>query len=429
MNKFFFLTGHFIKKRIFSKAFLITNIILFLVAFLILIIPQQIQKSKPKNDPFSSEVTISVYYGKTVPYEIGEKITSYLNDQLKITKPDKDKKNLLKLNATYLEQKINSLNYPEYAMKNNLEIGAFFKFDGANISVDYYSNFYNDALDTKLKQIIKNINHELKGSTDVEINNTNSFEGPALKDKIYRKKIMPVFLAIYMGLMIMMITTTFQISGTDVINEKNARIVEQIMMNVSSGKHFYSKVIGGLIFSIIQLLLGFIYMLIAVAAVRITALPQIPATISEYSLFGPISIALAFTLLATIIGGVIATTLAGLANSQEEYSQISFPFMMILTVCFYLGIFFTQLSAAYTYIIKAFSYIPIISLFIAPASYIAGSINILSVIISLLGNILFIEIFSILVFPQYKDSLLNYDSKEKLFKRLFTNIKEKRSKK
>lgn len=240
---------------------------------------------------------------------------------------------------------------------------------------------------------------------------------------------MPVFLAIYMGLMITMITTTFQISGTDVINEKNARIVEQIMMNVSSGKHFYSKVIGGLIFSIIQLLLGFIYMLIAVAAVRITALPQIPATISEYSLFGPISIALAFTLLATIIGGVIATTLAGLANSQEEYSQISFPFMMILTVCFYLGIFFTQLSAAYTYIIKAFSYIPIISLFIAPASYIAGSINILSVIISLLGNILFIEIFSILVFPQYKDSLLNYDSKEKLFKRLFTNIKEKRSKK
>ncbi len=423
MFKLFFLIGHFIKKRIFTKTFLITNIIFFIAAFLILIIPSKILKPSLDNN-INTKVEITLYYDKSINSDQAKRISDLFLKELNLKV-----NNQIKIKDVLLLEDINLHDYPEIAKHAKSQIAIFYRLSEDNFNVYYYTNFYNNALDLKLKEIIKQTNHSLKNSKDIIVNQNNTFLDVGLKTAIKKRKIFPFFIGIYMGIIMALVINTFQISGNDVMNEKNARMVEQIMMNVSSGKHFYSKVIGALIFSIAQLILGLFYMFIAFAiTTKGTELPSIPEAISTYSLLAPIIVVIIFTFIATIMAGLIGTTLAGLSNSYEEYSQISVPFMFTISIFFYLGIFLAQ-SPKFPLTYRILSYLPVISLFTAPGAYIFGNLNSLGITISILSNVLFIELFSLLVFPQYKDSLLSYESNVKLFKRLFVNIKEKRSKK
>ena len=223
-----------------------------------------------------------------------------------------------------------------------------------------------------------------------------------------------------------------QYVGVDIIEEKSSRSIEVIISNVSPGEHFASKVLSAITFVVIQGLLVICYGLLGLLVLMLTSGVDtsigLNAGIAQSvgldlsivtSIMNKVPSIVCITLLFAVAGffmySIIIAVLSSMATTMEDFQTFQTPLMLILLGGFYLGIFGIQFPGSV--FLKVMGFLPVFSPMLAPLLFITGEMGILEVIISLFILVGFEVVLFIFGMPLYRVSILSY-SQDPFFKRV-----------
>lgn len=233
----------------------------------------------------------------------------------------------------------------------------------------------------------------------------------------------------------MLVVFLVQMIGAEVNDEKTTRGMEIIISNVSPRTHFFSKIIAGNLFVIIQGALLVIFALIGlfirnnIGGASISngigegvtnAITMITTTTIGSNFIYIIILTIVLMLLTFLAYSLLAGILASMTTNTEDFQQLQTPIMIILLIGYYLSMMAGLFKGAI--FIKVLSFIPLISAILSPSLLILGQIGIVEVLISLILMILFIYVLIKYGLRIYKVGILNYSSKD-LWKKMFKAIK------
>lgn len=245
--------------------------------------------------------------------------------------------------------------------------------------------------------------------------------------------VFPVFILPFFMLTIFLV----QMIGAEVNDEKTTRGMEIIISNVSPKVHFFSKVIAGNVFIIMQGLLLIIYAGIGLLVRNLLGSGSIFTSLgsgmtgvfdgimqTEFisKLIYIIPLTLVLMLLTFLAYSLLAGILASMTTNAEDFGQLQTPIMIISLIGYYLAMMAGMFKGAL--FIRILSYVPFISAILSPSLLVLGQIGIVDVIISIIvvciTNYLLIH-YGLRI---YKVGILNYSSKD-LWKKMFKAMKEK----
>ena len=225
--------------------------------------------------------------------------------------------------------------------------------------------------------------------------------------------------------------------GAEVNEEKTSKSMEIIISNVSPKVHFFSKVIAGNLFVLIQGVLLVFYALVGLVIRMLISGPNLLSTIpseakemvnviTQSGIMSKIGIILPTTLILmilTFIGySLLAGILASMTNNQEDYQQLQTPIVIISLVGYYMSMMASVFEGSI--FIKVASYVPFISALLSPVLLFLGQITYIDVLISLGLMILVIWLLIKYGLRIYKVGILNYSSSN-LWKKMFKAVKNK----
>ena len=429
-NKLMFLTKISLEKKIKSKWFVTTNILL-----LVLIIGLANIDSIIKffGGDFSKTTEILVIDNTNISYD--------------------------KLNKNYLEYQklvdsINSTKMKKYDKSKEEAIDEVKENDSVLIEINNdKDNFINatitsdggmDAillqfLTTSLNSIKSNIAMNYYNIDDemlALINSPVEIERIKLDEKKSKDEMMEMVMSVVFPIVLLpfFMLTMFlvQMIGAEINEEKTTKGMEIIISNVPAKVHFASKLISSNVFVIMQaIILGidglialFIRMLSGSGSLSNIAasldITEITDTINQSgvldSLGSVIPITLGLMLLTFIAYSLLAGILASMTTNLEDFQQLQSPIMIISLAGFYLSMMAAMFDGAL--FIKIASYVPFISAMLTPALFVLGQISVIDVIISyvlLIGIIYLLYKYGMRI---YKVGILNYSSTG-LWKKMF----------
>jgi len=316
------------------------------------------------------------------------------------------------------------------------------------IDVELISKEYIDVLDTstitgainntKVAIAILKSNIPLEQINEiyapVEIQRTFLDENKTSEDEnmeIIVTTVFPVIILPFFMLTIFLV----QMIGAEVNDEKTTRGMEIIISNVSPTTHFFSKVIAGNLFVIMQGILLFIYGALGLFIRTLVGGNNILGGVGEEvtniisdimnSGFGDkliyiLPLTLVLMLLTFLAYSLLAGILASMTTNTEDFQQLQTPIMIISLIGYYLammaGVFKGSLF------IKIVSFIPFISAILSPSLLVLGQIGILEIIISIILTGLVIYLLIKYGLKIYKVGILNYSSKD-LWKKMWKALK------
>ena len=225
--------------------------------------------------------------------------------------------------------------------------------------------------------------------------------------------------------------------GAEVNEEKTSKSMEIIISNVSPKVHFFSKVIAGNLFVLIQGVLLVFYALVGLVIRMLISGPNLLSTIpseakemvnviTQSGIMSKIGIILPTTLILmilTFIGySLLAGILASMTTNQEDYQQLQTPIVIISLVGYYMSMMASVFEGSI--FIKVASYVPFISALLSPVLLFLGQITYIDVLISLGLIILVIWLLIKYGLRIYKVGILNYSSSN-LWKKMFKAVKNK----
>lgn len=422
-KKFWYLTKMSLKKKIGSKWFLVTNIILALIIVGIINIKSII---KFFGGDFSDNKIIYVIDNAGVYDYFSETLKQLDEDKLlEINKSSKSKDELTKNlenkeivivlnsdNKEYLtseiisNEKIDNTIYQE--ITNALNISKSTKgMIEANINPDVLTNITSP---TNVERTILSAKNSVDENMDLIMNS------------VFPTVILPFF---------MLVVFLVQMVGGEICEEKTTRSMEIIISNVSPKVHLFSKVLASNLFVIMQGLLLVLYSTIGLIINKIVTgvsslnlltslVGNIDLSIITTKLLVLIPITLILMLLSFIAYAILSGILASMTVNIEDFNQLQTPVMLISVVGYYLAVSASLFNGST--IIHILSYIPFLSAFLSPTLYIIGEISIFEMLISIALMLLFIYILLNKGLKIYKNGILNY-SKDKVWDRVFKSLK------
>ena len=217
----------------------------------------------------------------------------------------------------------------------------------------------------------------------------------------------------------MLIIFLVQMVGGEICEEKTTRSMEIIISNVSPKMHLLSKIVASNIFVIVQGLLLILYCLIAFlisgsldSASSIIDIGGIMNTLNASGVIDKlwiiIPITLAMILLSFIAYSLVAGILASMTVNIEDFNQLQTPIMLISLAGYYLSVMAAMFDGSI--FIRIISYVPFLSVFISPTLFILGQITVVDMLISVIVLILFVWILLKSGLKVYKVGILNYSS-------------------
>jgi len=225
-----------------------------------------------------------------------------------------------------------------------------------------------------------------------------------------------------------------QMIGAEVNDEKTTKGMEIIISNVSPKTHFFSKVIAGNTFVILQGLLLIAYFILGlvvrgaaggssiVSGELISSIfNMLPQTFID-SLAYVIPLVLILMLLTFIGYSLVAGILSSMTTNTEDFQQIQTPIMLVSLLAYYLAMMAGVFKGAL--FIKIFAFIPFISAILAPSLLVKGQFTILEFVIAILVMIIVIFLLVRYGLRIYKVGILNY-SAGGMFKKMYEALKTK----
>ncbi len=439
MKKFLYLTSYSIKKKLKSKSFLITNIILLLI---ILVVTNLDSIVKAFGGDFTENYNIVVVDNTGMTYD-------YFKENY-----NKMKKILIEpTNSVDVILSDKAIDEVKKDLEESKDILVVFEDDEQNyikaqvISKDFISStefqYISQSIIASKVQVAmekSNIDNELLNQINKEPDivrvildvSKSSEEETAnqLAGVIFPIVLLPVFL---------MVTFLTQIIGGEINEEKTTRSMEIIISNVSSKTHLFSHIIADNLFLLVQSLLLGVYGIIGgmirssfgmsisveeIASNSSGIYGEVMNTIVNSGILSKLSYVIPITLVLLVLSfftySFLAAVLASMSTNLEDYQQVQTPIMMISMASFYLAIMSSLFEGSL--FIRILSYFPLVSPFLSPTLLIGGQITVVDSIVSIVIAILFIAIVYRYGIRIYKEGLLNYSS-DKIWRRMLKAAK------
>lgn len=451
-NKFWFLVGMSLKRKIKTKWFLWANILLFVAIACAFNIDHIIEAF---GGDFNQKETIYVI-DKT-----GMGTYDIFKQQLEVTNTTLQKEDQ---KTTFTKEQPKKQEESDYIVKeytkSEAEAKKLAKKDKHNyviifesdpeqivkttlISKDYLgttdSQVINQAVNsTKMAVAIANSN--IPVSTLEKIYSQAEIERVILtKDKtpqaegtsIIMSTVFPVVILPFFMLTLFLV----QMIGAEVNDEKTTRGMEIIISNVSPKQHFFSKMIAGNAFILIQGALLVVYAIVGVVLrlllgggnplggmgssfTGIIDALKVSGVLDKLVYIVPLTFIL---MIVTFIAySLLAGILASMTTNIEDFQQLQTPIMIISLVGYYLAILANVFGGSI--FIKILGFIPFISAILAPSLLVIGQFGILEVIIAIILVILTNFLLIRYGLRIYKVGILNYSS-EGLWKKMLKALK------
>ena len=422
-KKFWYLTKVSLKKKIGSKWFLATNIILALVILAIININSIV---KFFGGDFSHNLTIYAVDNAGV-YDVFKGTIEALDEDklLEIKRGESSKEELSK------------------NLKDNEVIVVLNEDDKEYLKSEIISN---ETIDNALYQIIISSLNSSKSTLGMIKSNVNpeilaNISSPATVERtilsdqgsasenmnIVMNSVFPTLILPFFMLVVFLV----QMVGGEICEEKTTRSMEIIISNVSPKMHLFSKVLASNIFVITQGALLIVFALIGLlinkyvtgtsALTLISSLVgNLDLSILKDKLLVLVPTALILMLLSFLAYAILSGILASMTVNIEDFNQLQTPVMLISVVGYYLSISASLFNGST--LIHVLSYVPFLSAFLSPTLYIIGEVSLLDIIISIIVMILFIYILLKKGLKVYKNGILNY-STDKVWDRFKKSIK------
>ena len=232
----------------------------------------------------------------------------------------------------------------------------------------------------------------------------------------------------------MLIIFLVQMVGGEICEEKTTRSMEIIISNVSPKVHLMSKVLASNLFVILQGVLLIIYCIIAYlistslggsSLSSIIDFNSILNTLNASGMINSLILVIPLTLVMIILSfaayALVAGILASMTVNIEDFNQLQTPIMLLSIAGYYLAIMAAMFDGSI--FIRIISYIPFLSVFISPTLFLLGQITVIDMLISVVILILFIYVLLKFGLKVYKTGILNYSS-GKVWSKLFKAFKE-----
>lgn len=442
-SKLNYLVGVSLKRKIKTKWFLIANIVLAIILVGIINIDSIITMF---GGDFNEKTNVYVLDNTNKTYDIF--ISQFNNANSLLTKSDEELEyNIIKEERSLDELK-NLINNDE---KEKDSIIIVFNDSETNyLDVSLITKEYIDLID--MQSLTTALNNT---KTTIAIYNSNISEeeltaiySPVNIERIYldndktaqdenAKMIMTTVFPILILPFFMLIIYLVQMIGAEVNDEKQTRGMEIIISNASPKTHFFSKVIAGNLFVLLQGALLFIYSFIGVLIRKIIGgnlinngvTDQVKGVIStalNSNIGSQLKIVLPLTIILMLITflaySLLAGVLASMTTNTEDFQQLQTPIMVVLLLGYYTSMMAGMFEGSI--FIKILSFIPFVSAILSPSLLILGQIGIFEVIISIILMIIVIYLLIKYGLRIYKTGILNYSSKN-LWKKMFKALKNK----
>lgn len=223
-----------------------------------------------------------------------------------------------------------------------------------------------------------------------------------------------------------------QMIGAEVNDEKTTKGMEIIISNVSPKVHFFSKVIAGNVFIILQGLLLIAYLLIGFFIRSVFGSSDVSTNIvgdviamlpKDFmaSLNYLIPLILILMLLTFIGYSLVAGILSSMTTNTEDFQQIQTPIMIVSLLGYYLSVIAGMFEGAL--FIKVAAFVPFISAILAPSLLVMGQFTIIDFVIAIAIMIFTIYILIKYGLKIYKVGILNYSSGG-MFKKMYEALKK-----
>ena len=424
-KKFWYLTKLSFNKKVKSKWFIITNIIL-LVAIVILFNISAIIEFF--GGDFDAKTNIIVVDNANA-YEIfASNLTNFADSEdYSISKSDEDIETL-KNNLASAELLIVLNSSPtEYLTSELISLD---KVD--NLTYQIILQALNSTKST-IGMIASDIDPEVLANISASI----TVERTILNDSATTDENMDMIMSSVFPTLIlpffMLIIFLVQMVGGEVCEEKTTRSMEIIISNVSPKVHLLSKVLASNIFVILQSILLILYCVIAYVVSIALGGASLSSTFdfaSIFSVFGQmgntiflvIPVTIILIILSFLSYAIVAGILASMTVNIEDFNQLQTPIMLLSIAGYYLAVMAAMFDGSI--FIRIISYIPFLSVFISPTLFVLGQITIFDMLLSVLILILFIFILLKFGLKVYKSGILNYSS-DKVWSRLFKAFRTK----
>lgn len=435
MNKFWFLTGSSLKKKLKSKWFLVVNVLLLVVLVGIMNIDSIIKAfGGDFND--TNEIIVLDKTGHTYP--IFEKNLSNFNDTLEMEYTFDVQ--LSNQTQEKLEEEMKDTDKVLIVLEDSEE--SYLKasiISDSYIDTMYYQLLYQTLSSTKAEVAfsLTDINpEELQKVTSAitvdrvllsEDKNTEEENMEMIMGTVFPTVILPFFI---------LVVFLIQMIGAEINEEKQTRSMEVIISNVSPKVHFFSKVIASNAFVLLQGALLILYAVIALVIKNYLSVDSASSITAEISnvwnglvasgfadrLVYIIPLTLVLMILSFLTYSLVAGILASMTVSMEDYQQIQTPIMMICLAGYYLAIMAGMFDGSI--LIRVLSYVPFLSCLLSPALLVIGQIGITDVLLSIFILCIFNFILVRYGLKIYKIGILNY-STDKMWKKIFKAAKSK----
>lgn len=432
-NKLWFLTKMSLNKKIKTKWFMIANIFIFLLIVCIANIDSIIKAFGGEFEHVDKILVIdnvNVYDKFKTNYD---ELYNYVgNNDSEISLTDKSVEDLKP--EIKEEDKI--------LIVFNADENEFIKVDlitKGNINTITYQVITNAINGVKKDMALQhyNISDEILAivNSPVTITTTKLDESKSLDEtmNLIMGTVFPLLILPFFMLTMFLV----QMIGAEINEEKTTKGMEIIISNVSPKTHFFSKILAGNLFVLIQgaLLLAFCEIALLVRKYTAGSLitPDIQSSIggvvtmlTDSGVISKLIIIIPLTLILmilTFIGySLLAGILASMTTNMEDYQQVQTPIIIISLVGYYLSIMAGMFEGSI--LIKVASYFPFISALLSPALLLIGQISILDVLISIAIMVAVLCILFKYGIRIYKVGILNYSSSN-LWKKMFKAAKTK----
>ena len=435
MRKFLYLTGYSIKKKLKSKSFLITNII---ILILIVAVANLDSIVKLFGGEFNESINIVVVDNTGIAYndfklyfEKNKDLIFESNREVEIELSDKDEEEIKEelkdsknIAVVFNNDEENFIN-AEVITKGYINTTIYQPIVESINKVRYQialesSSITEEELATLNEQVVINriILDENKTSEEETIN--------AMVGILFPILLLPAFL---------LILFLIQIIGGEINEEKTTRSMEIIISNVSAKTHLFSHLIADNVFIFVQMFLIGIYGFIGSTIKAATGSGNIISSAITEEFTGTagdlievieksgildkmayvVPIALILLVLSFFSYSFLAAVLASMSTNLEDYQQVQTPIMIVLLSGFYLSIMSSLFEGSI--FIKALSYVPLLSCMLSPTLLIVDQISIVDSIISIIIMIVFIAVTYIYGIRIYRTGILNYSS-DKIWRRM-----------
>ncbi len=438
-NKLSFLTGVSLKRKIKTKWFVIANIILAVLIVGLINIDSIISFF---GGDFDKKQKIHIVDNTNRVYDVFEEQLNASNKALE------------SINENFSYEIVKAETDLEGAKKiieeNDEDIAIIFDNDEENvikttiISTGYIDTFKFQILNSSINGVKTLLAIQ---DSNISLEEYNKIHTPSVIERIYideTKKsedesmetimttVFPVVILPFFMLTIFLV----QMIGAEVNDEKTTRGMEIIISNVSPKTHFFSKIISGNLFVILQGVMIFAFGAIGLLVRKLIGgsnivnglgaevgkiINEILKTNIGNQLVYIIPLSLLLMLITFIAYSLLAGILASMTTNIEDFQQLQTPIVIILLIGYYLAMMAGMFKGAL--FIRILSYVPLISAILSPSLLVLGQIGVIDIIISIvitLGlNYLLIK-YGLKI---YKVGILNYSSAN-LWKKMLKAIKD-----